>query len=99
MKKLLKISGITIAAIIVLLMVLPLALKGKVETIIKEEGNKMLNAQFDFESLDISLLSQFPQASVTLENFWLKGIGEFEKTVDEENITNTVFSRLHFNLS
>ena len=78
MKKLLKISGITIAAIIVLLMVLPLALKGKVETIIKEEGNKMLNAQFDFENLDISLLSQFPQASVTLENFWLKGIGEFE---------------------
>lgn len=38
----------------------------------------MLNAQFDFESLDISLLSQFPLASITLENFWLKGIGEFE---------------------
>ena len=78
MKKLLKIAGITIAAIIILLMVLPLALKGKVETIIKQEGNKMLNAQFDFESLDISLLSQFPLASITLENFWLKGIGEFE---------------------
>ena len=53
MKKLLKIAGITIAAIIILLMVLPLALKGKVETIIKQEGNKMLNAQFDFESLDL----------------------------------------------
>lgn len=78
MKKVIKIAGIAIVAIIVLLMVLPLTLKGKIEAIVKQEGNKMLNAKFDFESLDISLLSQFPQASVTLENFWLKGIGDFE---------------------
>ena len=78
MKKLIKITGITIAIIIILLMVLPLAFKGKIETIVKQEGNKMLNAQFDFENLNISLLSQFPQASITLENFWLKGVGAFE---------------------
>ena len=78
MKKAIKITGIAIVAIIVLLMVLPLAFKGKIETIVKQEGNKLLNAQFDFENLDISLLSNFPQASITLENFWLKGIGEFE---------------------
>ncbi len=78
MKKAIKITGIVIAVIIILLMVLPMTLKGKIETIIKKEGNKMLNAQFDFKSLDISLLSQFPQASITLENFWLKGVGEFE---------------------
>lgn len=78
MKKLIKIAGVALAAIIILLMVLPLALKGKIETIVKQEGNKMLNAQFDFESLDISLLSEFPQASISLENFWLKGVGEFE---------------------
>ena len=78
MKKVIKIIGITIAIIIILLMLLPMAFKGKIETIVKQEGNKLLNAQFDFENLDISLLSQFPQASITLENFWLKGIGEFE---------------------
>ncbi len=78
MKKVIKIVGATIVAIIIILMVLPLAFKGKIETLVKQEGNKLLNAQFDFESLDISLLSQFPQASVTLENFWLKGVGEFE---------------------
>ena len=59
-------------------MVLPYAFKGKIETIIKEEGNKMLNATFDFDNLDISLISQFPSASITLEGFWLKGAGEFE---------------------
>ena len=78
MKKVLKIVGIIFAAIFLLLLILPLTLKGKIETIVKEEGNKMLNAQFDFESLDISLISQFPSASVTLKNFWLKGVGEFE---------------------
>ena len=46
MKKLIKIVGVALAAIIILLMVLPLALKGKIETIVKQEGNKMLNAQF-----------------------------------------------------
>lgn len=78
MKKIIKIAGVSIMAIIILLMVLPLTLKGKIETIVKQEGNKMLNAQFDFETLDISLLSQFPHASITLENFWLKGVGAFE---------------------
>ncbi|MBQ4038085.1 MAG: AsmA family protein [Bacteroidaceae bacterium] len=78
MKKLIKITATILAVILVLLMVLPLAFKGKIETIIKEEGNKMLNATFDFENLDISLISQFPSASITLEGFWLKGAGDFE---------------------
>ena len=78
MKKAFKITGIAIVAIIVLLMVLPMAFKGKIETIVKQEGNKLLNAQFDFDNLDISLLSNFPQASITLDDFWLKGIGDFE---------------------
>ena len=78
MKKLLKITATVAALILVLLIALPYAFKGKIETIIKEEGNKMLNATFDFDNLDISLISQFPSASITLEGFWLKGAGEFE---------------------
>lgn len=78
MKKLLKILGAVIAAVFVLLLVLPIAFKGKIEAIVKQEGNKMLNAQFDFRSLDISLIRHFPQASVSLKEFWLKGVDEFE---------------------
>ena len=66
MKKFLKITAAVIAILLVLLMVLPYAFKGKIETIIKEEGNKMLNATFDFDNLDISLISQFPSASCPL---------------------------------
>ena len=79
MKKGLKITAITVGSILVLMLLLPFAFQGKMEKIIKTEGNKMLNAQFDFEKLGISLFRNFPKASVTLNNFWLKGTGEFEK--------------------
>lgn len=78
MKKFLKITAAVIAVIVLLLVSLPLLFTDKIEALIKEEGNKMLNAKFDFESLDISLIRNFPLASVTLEDFYLKGAGVFE---------------------
>lgn len=78
MKKLVKIFGATLLAIFLLLVLLPIAFKGKIEGIVKSEGNKLLNAQFDFKSLDISLIRNFPQASISLNDFWLKGVGVFE---------------------
>ena len=92
MKKILKIVSITLAVILLLLFALPYAFKGKIETIIKSEGNKLLNAQFDFERLNISLLNNFPLASVTLEDFYLKGIDEFndDTLVIADEITASV---------
>ena len=78
MKKIVKITIVAIAVIVLLLVAIPLLFTGKIEGIIKEEGNKMLNAEFDFESLDISLIRRFPQVSVSLEEFYLKGVGAFE---------------------
>ena len=78
MKKGLKITTIVIGVILILMFLLPFAFRGKIEGIVKAEGNKMLNARFDFSSLDISLFRNFPKASVTLNDFWLKGTGAFE---------------------
>lgn len=77
MKKGFKITAIVLGVIIILMFLLPFAFQGKIANIVKSEGNKMLNAQFDFKKLNISLFRNFPQASVTLEDFWLKGAGEF----------------------
>lgn len=77
-KKTMKIAGITLGVILLLLLILPFAFQGKLAKLVKEEGNKMLNAQFDFRTLNISLLRNFPSASVSLEDFWLKGTGLFE---------------------
>lgn len=78
MKKGLKIAATTLGVLLLLMFILPFAFRGKIESIVKTEGNKMLNAQFDFHSLDISLFRNFPKASVTMNGFWLRGIGEFE---------------------
>ena len=77
-KKTLKIAGITLGVILLLLLILPFAFQGKLAKLVKEEGNKMLNAQFDFRTLNISLLRNFPSASVSREEFWVKGTGPFE---------------------
>ena len=52
--------------------------KDKVITIVKKEANEMLNAKLDFESLDISLFSHFPSASIELNGLTLSGIDDFE---------------------
>ena len=81
-----------VAVIIALLLALPLFFTDKIEGIIKEEGNKLLNAEFDFKDLDISLLRQFPRVSVSLEGFYLKGVGAFENDtlVSANEITASV---------
>lgn len=78
-KKGLIITGCIVACILLLMAIVPLFLGGKVQEIIKREGNKMLNARFDFETLDISLFRDFPRASIALDNFYMVGIGDFEQ--------------------
>lgn len=78
MKKVVKIFGVVVVVLLLVLIVAPVAFKGKIETLVKSEGNKLLNAQFDFKKLNISLLRNFPLASVSLEDFWLKGVDKFE---------------------
>ena len=77
MKKFLKVTAIVIASIIILLLVLPYAFRGKIKEVIISEGNKMLNAQFDFRSVDISLIRNFPKATVSVKDFAIWGIGDF----------------------
>ncbi len=78
MKRILKIFVAFIAVILLLLVSVPYFFKDEIEELIKKEGNKMLNAEFDFGGLDISLIRNFPLASLTIEDFYLKGVGQFE---------------------
>lgn len=78
MKRFLKIAGITLLVILLLLAVLPFAFKGKVVEIAKKEINKSMNARIDFEHLGLNFFKSFPNASVSLENFYIAGINEFE---------------------
>jgi Uncharacterized protein involved in outer membrane biogenesis len=77
MKKFLKITAIVIASIIILLMVLPYAFRGKIKEVIISEGNKMLNAQFDFGRVNISLIRNFPKATISVKDIAVWGIEDF----------------------
>lgn len=78
MKKVFKTTGIVLVTLLALMCILPYAFRGKIKDLVITEGNKMLNAEFGFEELDISLFRDFPQASVGLEGFWLKGVNQFQ---------------------
>lgn len=78
-KKGLKITGITIGVILIIMLILPFAFKGKILEIVKKEANNMLNAKLEFADLDLSFFSHFPKASIQLKQLSLTGIGDFEK--------------------
>ncbi len=77
-KKILKWSSISLLVIIIALMLLPLLFKDKINTIIKEQANKNLNAKFEFADLSLSLLRSFPSLNVQIDKVSLSGINEFK---------------------
>lgn len=78
MKRFLKITATVVAVVLVVAIVTPLLLRGKIGDIVKREANAMLAARLDFEKLDISLLRNFPNASLNLKGLTLIGTDRFE---------------------
>ena len=77
MKKAIKIIGVALATLILTMAIIPLAFKDKIKETVISEASKYINAEFVFDDLGISLFREFPQASVSIEGFWLRGRDEF----------------------
>ncbi|NYJ28589.1 AsmA-like C-terminal region-containing protein [Allomuricauda sp. ARW1Y1] len=77
-KKVLKITSITLLVLLAIVIAVPLFLQGKIEEIIKTKVNNSINATFDFEDADLSLLRSFPDANVKLANLSLVNKAPFE---------------------
>lgn len=78
MKRFLKITATVVAVVLVVAIVAPLLFRGRIVEIVKREANGMLAARLDFEKLDISLLRNFPNASLNLKGLTLVGTDRFE---------------------
>lgn len=78
MKKFFKILGIAIVLILALLIILPIAFRGKIITVAKTQLNGMLNAKVDFGDLNLSFIKRFPDAYIELKNLSVVGINKFE---------------------
>ncbi|NJB70888.1 hypothetical protein GGR42_001350 [Saonia flava] len=77
-KKLFKIVGIFLLLIIGALIALPFILEGKIGDIIKAKVNENVNATLDFTDADLSLVSNFPKANLTLKGVSLANKAPFE---------------------
>lgn len=69
MKKALKIIGIVLGVLILILILAPIIFKGQLESLVKKEINKNVNATVAWEDLSLSLFSSFPDATLTIKDF------------------------------
>lgn len=78
MKKTFKIIGIVVVVLLGVLITLPWLFKDKITDIVKEEAGKSLEAKIDFGDFGVSLIRNFPNFSLSLEDLTISGKGKFE---------------------
>ncbi|MBN2571889.1 MAG: AsmA family protein, partial [Ignavibacteriales bacterium] len=91
LKKFFKITGITVLVLIVLMILIPIFFKDEIAEIVKGEINKNINAKVEFADYGLSLFSDFPDFSFSLEGLTVVGVDTFA--------TDTLASISSFNIS
>lgn len=96
MKKILKISAIIIAILLLALLVTPFIFKGKIIEKVKAEINNNIHAKVDFRDFDLTLFRSFPNLTLTLNGLEVIGMDPFEgdtlAAMDEAAITLDLMS-------
>lgn len=78
MKKKLKIIGITLLILLALLIASPFIFQSQIKDMVRNYINKNVNAKVTFDDVNLSFLSSFPQANVTLDNLIITNFAPFE---------------------
>ncbi len=77
LKKILKITGITLLVLIVLAFLIPIVFKKQITRLVKSEINKNLTAKVDFTDVKLSLLKHFPRVTIIVKDLSIVGATEF----------------------
>ena len=78
MKKTLKWIAILLVVMFLLLLILPFVFKGKIVDLIKEQANENLRAKVEFSDVSLSLIKNFPNLAVGIDELSVVGIESFE---------------------
>lgn len=81
MKKILKYSGLSILALFLLLLILPFFFVGKIKEAIKTAANEQLNAVVNFDDVGLSLIRNFPNLRITVDQFSVQNNAPFEGVI------------------
>lgn len=79
MKKILTILGVILVIILVAMISIPFLFKDKIKTAVLNAANEQLNATVDIKDFGLNLFSNFPDATLSLNDASIVGIGDFEK--------------------
>ncbi|MFT3681661.1 MAG: AsmA family protein [Ferruginibacter sp.] len=99
--KILKITGISIASLLLLLYLLPILFPGTIGEKVKNWANSSLDGEVNFSKLRLSFFHHFPSFTVSLHDFSLKGSAPYKKdtlvAADEIafgiNLKNLIFDK------
>ena len=78
MKKVLKITGISLLIILILLIVSPFIFQSQIKDMVRNFINNSVNAKVEFADVSLSFLSSFPQANVTVDELKITNFKPFE---------------------
>jgi cell division septum initiation protein DivIVA len=78
MKKFIKIFFIVLIILFALMIILPFAFKGKIKGMALNEANKSLNAKLELGGISLTMLKNFPNVYVGLNDIIITGKGNFE---------------------
>jgi hypothetical protein len=78
MKKLLKITGISLLSIVILLILAPFLFQSQIKNMIKELINDNINAHVEFADVSLSFLRNFPKAHVAVSDLKITNFKPFE---------------------
>ncbi len=102
LKRLLKILGIVLLAIIALMIIVPYFFKDNILTQSKKLLNEKLDAKVEFSDLKLSLFKRFPNLNIGLYDLTVSGKGQFESDTlvqfESLNVSADLLSALKKNI-
>ena len=78
LRRILKWTGITFLLLIILLIAAPFLFKKQIVQFVKDTANKELNAKVNFGEFDLTLISTFPDFTLSVDSVSVANIGDFE---------------------
>ena len=77
MKKVIRITALSLGVILLLLIITPMLFKSKIEALVKEKVNEQIHAQVDWTRFGLTLFRGFPNLSVNLHQLSVVGLDPF----------------------
>ena len=78
LRRILKWTGITFLVLIIFLIAAPFLFKKQIVQFVKDTANEQLNAKVNFGEFDLTLISSFPDFTLSVDSLSVANVGDFE---------------------